>query len=229
MIMRTALAAILLAGPALAQEKVFDFKGITNIEVRNGITVEVIQGDELSIVGTAINGDVDQFNIRKFGPWLAVNRNTRWFIFPYGRQDQLHLTVTLPETRSLKAYDTASITAAGFSGDRFRGEALQGGSVTLSDFSFDETSLYATEDGTLAITGTCNLLEAEAIIGAAITAENLACTDAQTLTRSAGRVSASATGLATLDDSLGGTITLTGGAEIVAELPSDDPAETPAK
>jgi len=118
MIMRTALAAILLAGPALAQEKVFDFKGITNIEVRNGITVEVIQGDELSIVGTAIDGDVDQFNIRKFGPWLAVNRNTRWFIFPYGRQDQLHLTVTLPETRSLKAYDSASITAAGFSGDR---------------------------------------------------------------------------------------------------------------
>ena len=223
MITRIALAAFLLAGPALAQEKVFDFKGITNIEVRNGITVEVVQGDELSIVGTAIDGDVEQFNVRKFGPWLAVNRNTRWLIFPYGRQDKLHLTVTLPETRALKAYDTSSITASGFSGERFRAEALEGGSLALTDFDFDETSLFATESGALTITGTCATLDAEAIIGSSIDASEFACLNAETATRSGGTLSVSASGLATLDDSLGGTVTLTGGAEIVDALPEDEP------
>ena len=223
MITRIALAAFFLAGPALAQEKVFDFKGITNIEVRNGITVEVVQGDELSIVGTAIDGDVEQFNVRKFGPWLAVNRNTRWLIFPYGRQDKLHLTVTLPDARALKAYDTSSISASGFTGERFRAEALEGGTVTLTDFNFAETSLYATESGVLSITGTCTTLDAEAIIASSIEASDLACVDAETATRSGGAVTASATGLATLDDSLGGTITLTGGAEIVDALPEEEP------
>lgn len=222
MIMRAAFAAFLLATPAVAQEKVFDFSGITNIEVRNGITVEVIQGDELSIVGTAISGDIEQFNIRKFGPWLAVNRNTRWFIFPYGRQDELHLTVTMPNARALKAYDTSSITAAGFSGDRFRAEALEGGTVTLTDFAFTETSLYATEDGSLSITGECALLDAEAIIGASISADQFACTDAETVTRSDGAITAYASGLATVDDSLGGAITLTGGATLVDALPEEE-------
>lgn len=225
MIMRSAITAILLASPALGQEKVFDFKGITNIEVRNGISVEVVQGDELSIVGTAIDGDVAQFNIRKFGPWLAVNRHTRWFIFPYGRQDKLHLTVTLPDTRALKAYDTSRITASGFSGDRFRAEALEGGTVTLSDFSFDETSLYATEDGVLSISGACTTLDAEAIIGATILAEALACKDAETTARSDGTITATATGLATHDDSNGGTITLSGSPDIVEALPEpEEPA-----
>lgn len=227
MIMRTTIAAILLAGPALAQEKTFDFKGITNIEVRNGITVEVIQGEELSIVGRAISGDVEQFHLQKFGPWLAVNRSTRWFIFPYGRQDELVLTVTLPSTRALKAYDTASITASGFEGERFRAEALEGGTVTLENFTFDEVSLYATEGGALTITGLCDVLEAESIIAANVTADGLICSDAQTETRMDATLSAYATGIATINDDNGGTITLTGGAEIVEAFPEEDP-EVPA-
>lgn len=222
MIMRSAIAALFLSSPALAQEKVFDFKGITNIEVRNGITVEVIAGEEISIVGTAIDGDVGQFNIRKFGPWLAVNRNTRWLIFPYGRQDKLHLTVTLPNTLALKAYDTSTITATGFSGERFRAEALEGGTVTLTDFDFEQTSLYATEQGTLSISGNCDVLDAEAIIGASIAATDLNCIDGETVTRSDGSLNVTMTGLATQDDTLGGTITINGSPEIVDALPDPD-------
>lgn len=225
MTLRSALFAILLASPALGQEKVFDFKGITNIEVRNGISVEVIQGDELSIVGTAIDGDVAQFHIRKFGPWLAVNRHTRWFIFPYGRQDQLHLTVTLPETRSLKAFDSASITASGFSGERFRGEALEGGTVIFDNFTFDEVSLYATEEGSLTISGTCDTLDAEAIIDATIAATDLTCSTAATTTRSGGTLTATATDLATQDDMRGGTITLSGDPTLVDALPEEETPE----
>jgi hypothetical protein len=225
MIIRSAALMTLLATPAMAQEKVFDFKGITNIEVRNGITVEVIQGDELSIVGTAVSGDVDQFKLQKFGSWLAVNRNTRWLIFPYGRQDDLVLTITMPNARALKAYDASSITASGFTGEKIRAEALEGGNVTLTDFSFDDVSLYATDGGQLTISGTCDVLAAEAIISANITANALSCTDVETVTRMNGAITATATGLASVNDSAGGTIVLTGGAEIVDELPEDAAAE----
>jgi hypothetical protein len=225
MIMRSALASLLLAGPALAQEKVFDFNGITNIEVRNGITVNVIQGDTQSIVGSARSGDVESFRLQKFGSWLAVNRATRWFIFPYGRQDDLILTVTLPDVRALKAYDAASVTAIGFSGDRIRAEALDGGTLTLRDFDFDEVSLYATDNGQLIITGACDTLDAEAITSAHVDAAGLACTDVEAATRLAGSITASASGLATIDDGAGGSITLSGGAQIVDALPEPETDE----
>lgn len=193
MIKISAFAAIFLAAPVGAQEKLFDFKGISNIEVRNGITVELVQGDEFSIVGTAQSGDVSQFRLQKYGDWLAVNRNTRWFIFPYARQDELTLTVTLPNTRALKAYGTASITATGFSGNRIRAEALEGGTVTLNDFDTDETSLYATENGNLTISGTCDALYAEAIDSATINAGAFNCETAEVETKTAGVISISET------------------------------------
>lgn len=193
--------ATALATPAAAQEKTFDFSGITNIEVRNGITVNLTHGDEISITGTAISGDVDQFHIRQFGSWLAVNRHTRWFIFPYGRQDELVLNVTLPETRALKAYGDAHINAGAFDGDRIRAEALEGGTVILGGFNFAETSLYATEDGTIQINGACDTLEAEAIIGATIDAAALDC--------AIGTVDAQSNAVISVPDTL----------EIVAALP----------
>ena len=222
MITRSAIVAFLLAGPALAQEKVFDFNGITNIEVRNGITVNIIQGDTQSIVGTARSGNVENFRLQRFGDWLAVNRNTRWFIFPYGRQDDLVLTVTVPDIRALKAYDAASVTAAGFTGDRIRAEALDGGTITLTDLSFAEVSVYATDEGKLTVTGICDLLDVEAITSAHVDAAKLACIDAKTTTLSDGSITASASGLALIDDSAGGTITLSGGAQIVDALPETE-------
>ncbi len=199
-----AALVIAVATPLHAQEKTFDFKGITNIEVRNGITVNVTQGDEISITGSAVSGDVEQFHLRKFGPWLAVNRHTRWFIFPYGRQDDLVLNVTLPDVRALKAYDDSQINAGTFSGERIRAEALEGGTVTLGGFNYTETSLYATENGTLQINGVCETLEAEAIIGATIDASALDC--------AIGTVDAQSKAVISVPDTL----------EIVAALPETE-------
>jgi len=185
------LAIVLFAAPVSAQEITYDFKGISNIEVRNGITVELVQGDEFSVVGTAQSGDVSQFRLQQYGSWLAVNRNTRWFIFPYWRDDALTLTVTMPDTRALKAYGAASITATGFSGDRIRAEALEGGTVTLNDFNFDETSLYATQNGALSISGNCDMLDAEVIESASINADALDCKTGTLEAKSGGVISVS--------------------------------------
>lgn len=174
-----ALVAICLAGPVMAQEKIFDFDGITNIEVRNGITVNVVAGDEISVVGHAVSGDVDQFRLQQFGTWLAVNRNTRWFIFPYAREDDLVLTVTLPHTRALKAFDGSRITASGFSGGRLRAEALDGGTVALNNFDYEDLSLLATENGRLSISGHCTTLAVDAVGSGTVTAESLQCDFAQ--------------------------------------------------
>ncbi len=220
---RFALPLMLLTTTAQAQEKVFDFKGIDSIDVRNGVTVNVVPGDEVSVVAEAISGDVDKLIIRKFGPWLAINRNTRWFIFPYGRSDEIEVTITLPELRNIKAFDTASATARGFDGDTLRAEALQGGRVDVSEVDVPDVTLYATEGGVLTVSGACETVVVEAVVNAEIGAGTLVCANAAATTRSGGTVTATATQLASQDNRRGGTIRIDGSPEIVEYLPGMEP------
>lgn len=218
----------LLGTAAAAQEKSFGITGITNIDVRNGVTVNVIQGDEMSITATARSGDVEQLELRKFGEWLAVNRHTRWFIFPYGRNDDIVVNITLPELNNIKAFGTAAASASGFTTESLRAEALEGGSVTVSDIAVPNLTLYATEGGALTVSGTCDTAVIEAIIDAQIMAETLTCANAAATTRSGGTLAITATDLASRDDTLGGTITLIGDPVIVDYLPGMEPEEVTA-
>lgn len=222
---RFALPLLLLSNGLQAQEKVFDFTGIDSIDVRNGVTVNVVRGDEVSIVAEAISGDVEQLIVRKFGPWLAINRSTRWFIFPYGRRDDIAVTVTLPHLRNIKAFETSTATAQGFEGDTLRAEALQGGRVEVDGIDVADVTLYATEGGILTVSGNCGTVVAEAIINAEIGAGELTCANAAATTRSGGTVTATAVQLASQDNSRGGTIRIDGSPEIVEYLPGMEPEE----
>ncbi|MEL6640796.1 MAG: DUF2807 domain-containing protein [Pseudomonadota bacterium] len=222
---RFALPLMMLTTVAQAQEKVFDFEGVDSIDVRNGVTVHVVPGDEVSVVAEAISGDVDQLIVRKFGPWLAINRSTRWFIFPYGRSDEIEVTVTLPSLRNIKAFDAATATARGFDGETIRAEALQGGRVDVDDIDYQDVTLYATESGLLNVSGNCQTVIVEAIINAEIGAGELACANAAATTRSGGTVTAAATKFASQDDDRGGTIRIDGSPEIVEFLPGMEPEE----
>ncbi|MEL6570342.1 MAG: DUF2807 domain-containing protein [Pseudomonadota bacterium] len=225
---RFVLPLLFLSTAAHAQEKVFDFTGIDSIDARNGVTVNVVQGDEVSIVAEAISGDVEQLIVRKFGPWLAINRSTRWFIFPYGRRDEIEVTVTLPSLRNIKAFASASATARGFAGETLRAEALQGGRVDVADIDIADVTLYATESGLLTVSGNCETIVVEAIINAEVSAGDLACANAAATTRSGGTVAATATKLASQDDSRGGTIRIEGSPEFVDYLPGMEPEEEEA-
>ncbi|MEM1372682.1 MAG: DUF2807 domain-containing protein [Pseudomonadota bacterium] len=220
---RFALPLIVFTSAAQAEEKTFAFTGIDSIDARNGVTVNVVQGDEVSIIAEAVKGDVDQVIVRKFGPWLAINRSTRWFIFPYGRSDEIIVTVTLPSLRNVKAFGSASATAQGFDGESLRAEALQGGRVDVTDIDIADVTLYATENGQLTVSGNCETVVAEAIIGAAVEAGDLSCANAAVTTRSGGAVMASATELASQDDSAGGTIQINGSPSLVEYLPGMEP------
>lgn len=213
----------ILATPAIGQDKTFDFVGIDSIDARNGVTVNVIPGDEISVSAHARSGDVDQVVIRKFGSWLAINRSTRWFIFPFGRTDDIVVTVTLPELRNIKAFDTATATADGFAGDSLRAEAIEGGSVIVSDIDVEDAIVVASEGGTVTISGTCGTIEAEAMFRATITADELVCTDAAATARSGAALSLQATSRASTAAMGGGTINLIGNPQIVDYLPGMEP------
>jgi len=223
--LRTAALLTLLASPALAQEKTFDFKGIDSIDARNGVNVTVVPGDEITITATATSGDVEKLVVQKFGPWLALNRDTRWLIFPYGRRDEIDVMITLPSLRNIKAFDTATATASGFNGETLRAEALQGGIVSVTDITYPELTLYATEGGDLTVAGSCDTVVVEAIINASIAADALTCANVAATTRSGGSIAATATELASKDNTLGGDITLQGNPELLEYLPGMEPEE----
>lgn len=223
--LRTAALMTLLASPALAQEKTFDFKGIDSIDARNGVHVTVVPGDEITVTATARSGDVDKLVIQKFGPWLALNRDTRWLIFPYGRSDEIEVVITLPNLRNIKAFDTATATASGFSGETLRAEALQGGVVSVTDIAYPDVTLYATEGGDLTVTGSCETAVVEAIINASIMSDALTCANVAATTRSGGSIAATASNLASEDSTMGGEITVLGSPELVEYLPGMEPED----
>lgn len=220
---RYVLPLLVLAGPLAAEQKTFDFVGIDSIDARNGVTVNVVPGDEISIVADASKGDVDQVIIRKFGPWLAINRSTRWFIFPYGRTDEIVVTITLPELRNIKAFDTATATADGFSGESIRIEALEGGTVTVDNIDYADVILNATESGVLTVTGDCGTAVADAVFGAEVNAGDLVCANVAAATRRGGVLEVQATDLVSTDDTSGGTINVLGSPEVVEHLPGMEP------
>jgi hypothetical protein len=221
--LRTIALLSVFATPAVAQEKTFDFTGIDSIDARNGVSVTVIPGDEVTVTATALSGDVEQLIVRKFGPWLALNRDTRWFIFPYGRTDEIEVTITLPSLRNIKAFDTAAATASGFDGDALRAEAIQGGTVQVTESRAADVTLVATEGGTLTLTGTCETLVAEAIQKAKIEAANLVCDNVAATSRTGATVTATAVALASTVTTQDGTVDLQGNPQIVEFLPGMEP------
>lgn len=221
--LRALALATVIASPAAAQDRIFNFSGIDSIDARNGVHVEVVPGDTVTVTATARSGDAGKLVVRKFGSWLALNRSTRWFIFPYGRQDDILVTVTLPTLRNIKAFDTATATAAGFAGDTLRAEAIQGGTVTVTDIDVADVTLVATEGGTVTVTGTCDTVIADGQYSAAITASGLACTNAAATARTDATLALSASALASVSTLSGGAVDLTGAPEIVDYLPGMEP------
>ena len=228
--LRAAALAILIATPAAAQDRIFNFSGIDSIDARNGVHVEVVPGDEVTVTATARSGDASKLVVRKFGPWLALNRDTRWFIFPYGRQDDILVTITLPELRNIKAFDQSTASATGFAGETLRAEAIQGGTVTVTDTEAETVTLVATEGGSVTMTGTCETVVAEGQYGAMIAAGDLACANAAATARTGATLTLNASTLASTDDTGGGTISLIGAPQIVEYLPGMEPeTEEPAQ
>lgn len=217
--MRYTALMMCLASPLAAQET-YDFKGVSNLEVRNGVRVEVRQGPEVTVTAEAISGDVANVEFRQFGEWLVVSRNQRWLIFPYGRQDDIVVTITLPTVNNFKARSEGVLVASGFDTSKFRGEALEGGTVILTDMTFDAVTLFATDGGLMTVDGTCADLRIEATQGATLNTADLVCGTAKATARSDGVLSAQATDMATVRERSGGEVTLTGGAEIVDEFPA---------
>ena len=98
--------------------------------------------------------------------------------------------------------------------------ALDGGTVKVTDVDVETLQLNASHGGQLTVTGTCEIAIATDILNAAIAASDLTCREAALSTRRGADVSITATGIASIDDSLGGRIAVNGSPAIVDVLPS---------
>ncbi len=168
-------AALMLLGQAcIAEQQSLDHTGFRAIEVREGVSLEVQMADEYEVSVEAADGDFTHFRVREFLPWLAVDRHTRWFIFPNWRRDAYTMRVNTPEMNGLKALDSATATFTGDAGERLFAEAADRGVVTLNDVTAKQLTLVGNRDGAIVATGTCETLTIRAR-GAVIDASGLDC------------------------------------------------------
>ena len=148
----------LLASGALAQSETYETGAFRAIDVRDDVQVSVTIGDEYLVEATAVKGDLAQLRLKEFLPWLAIDRDTRWLIWPQWRDDVFALEIQTPVMNGVKALEGASLTFSGDADRRLWAEAGDGGLLTLTDLDVYELTIMGQRDGRIVADGVCEEL-----------------------------------------------------------------------
>lgn len=177
-----ALAAMLTAVPALADERVFDLSGFTEVAAGSGLDVEIIQGDGFSVTAEGSARALKRLEIDKRGDRLVIDQQARGIerFSPLMRafSDEVEVRVTLPELTAVTASAGSAVTAEGSAAALFAATASSGADLTLSDIAAERVKLTASSGASLEAEGTCGTLDTAASSGADVDARGLACDDA---------------------------------------------------
>lgn len=214
-----AAAGAMCAGAVLVEDKVFDYDGFDRVHARQGVTVQIVVGDEYSITAQAKSGDIDRLRIRQKGDQLSVGRKTggwRWGLWDAVRQEEFLVEITMPIITDLRASSGATAMLSGDGIDGVDITASSGSFASVSDVTGGDVALDASSGATLRVSGVCVDLQAEASSGSTVDATELKCATAELSASSGSLVQAWASDTATVEGSSGASLQLAGGAQIAA-------------
>lgn len=213
----TSGALIFAATAVFAQNKTYDVAGFDEIEVSAGVEVDVTVGEDFSVTGRAIRGDIERLDILLHDSRLMISREgqNRPRLFGLLRaDDRFEVTVTLPELTEIEATSGSSVDVAGMINALEMISATSGASLRIDDAHVGDVSVDATSGASLTVSGTCDQLQIDASSGASLSAKGFACTDVSADASSGASLTVFANGTAKLDASSGASLTLRGGAEV---------------
>ncbi|MEJ6401664.1 GIN domain-containing protein [Yoonia sp. 2307UL14-13] len=154
----TAFFVALSASTAFAESEIYETGAFRAIDVRDGVQVSVTIGDDYAVTATPVKGDLAQLRLKAFLPWLAIDRDTRWLIWPQWRDDVFAVDITTPVMNGVKALEGGVLTFTGDADRRLWAEAGDGGVVTLTDLEVSELTIMGQAGGRVIADGVCEEL-----------------------------------------------------------------------
>lgn len=188
-------AAALLATPALAETKTYDFKGFTRVSAAAGVEVDLSVGRDYSIVATSSGKGLERLRVELVGDELQIGRKHK--TISWGRGESVKVVVTAPALSGVDVSSGASLDVVGVDADAFSIEASSGGSLDVA--------------------GRCNTLSAEVSSGGSIDAAGLQCASATADASSGGSADLYVSESFVGDASSGGSIDVAGSPKSVSK------------
>lgn len=207
------IVATLAAGGAMADERVYDLDGFTRVEVSNGVSATVVAGEDFSVVGEAVRGDIERLRVEVEGDRLLVGLETDPMRFDVGRRDRFGVRVAMPEVAGVEGDSGSSVELQGGAGDVALA-AGSGAAVRARGLGAGAVTAGASGGASLRLDGSCTRIEADASSGASLDADGLDCTTAEGRASAGASLSLRATDTAALRASSGASLSLSGGAEV---------------
>ncbi|WP_168193153.1 GIN domain-containing protein [Rhodophyticola sp. CCM32] len=188
-----AIAISLMAGSAMAQDRVFDFEGFTRVDIAEGVIATLHPGP-FQVQATARRGNIDRLVIEQDGDVLRVERRAPVIRSVLNSTDRFEVAIHMPELARIVSRAGAVVTSDVPVTDRFEGRALHGASLHIEGAASEETTLSASggaslqfegrageadilvENGsTMRLAGDCTDLSAEIRAGAHLNAGQMQC------------------------------------------------------
>lgn len=191
----SAAAAALLATPAFAESKTYDFKGFTRISAAAGTTVNVSVGGDYSIVAQSTAKGLERLRVELVGDELQIGRKHK--TMSWGRSDSVTVDVTMPAADGLNVSSGAELNATGIDAAAFALDASSGGSLEAS--------------------GRCDTLTVDVSSGGSVEATSLQCRSAVADASSGGNADIYASESVVGDASSGGNVDVAGNPKSVSK------------
>ncbi|MBL8536295.1 MAG: DUF2807 domain-containing protein [Hyphomonadaceae bacterium] len=209
--MRSIVLGVALAGaalPAVAETRALT--GFDTVNASGNYRVEVAVGERFSVEVTG--SDAARIRTVVDGDTLKIEPARRaWFGNP--RYDAL-VRVTAPQLAGVAASRGMSMTAAGGGAcPSFDAVAAMGAELSVTDLQCGAVDAVAAMGAALTLAGSCEALDVSAAMGATVRARNLHCENADLSAAMGADVAAYATARYEASASMGGDISVAGGAQ----------------
>ncbi|MCB1330179.1 MAG: DUF2807 domain-containing protein, partial [Maritimibacter sp.] len=187
-----ALSLCVAAAPTLADERVFDLAGFTEVSAGSGLDVEITQGDAFSVTAEGTSRALKRLEIETRGDRLVIEQQSRGIqrFSPLMRAlgDEVVVRVTLPELTAVTASAGSDVSVEGSAAAAFTAEASSGADLELDGIDAQDVTLAASSGAALEAQGRCEALEVQASSGADLEGRELSCETAQAKASSGARI-----------------------------------------
>lgn len=205
------LAAVMLlvATPAVAEERNFPVSAFDRLDLRGSADVDVRKGAALSVVATGEAEDIDRLDIRVDGGQLVIGTKPgKW---NWSSRKGVRVIVTTPGLAAATLSGSGNVAVDRIDGG-FNGTISGSGNMRLPSVNSPTFGLLISGSGEVSAAGQCGDGKIHVSGSGNVEAASLRCTTMRVTVSGSGNVDAMATGTADLSISGSGNIKLAGGA-----------------
>lgn len=205
------LAAVLIATPALADERAFPVGDFHGLALAGSPDVVVTTGRAASVHATGETAALDRLDVKVEDGTLRIGtkRGMDWSWRDHGR---VRIAITVPMLRAVDVAGSGGVVVDRIKVRDFAAALSGSGSVRVAALDADAASFATSGSGTMEAVGRCGEGSAKIAGSGDLKLSGLKCATLSASIAGSGTIDAFATQTATLSTMGSGDITLTGGA-----------------